>query len=969
MGLGKHSRRGRGPVAAGMALVSLVVAGSASGQARDPALEWRTIRTDHFEIHYHEPLALVARRVAAVAERAHTTLASPLGHRPEGRTQVVLSDGSDAANGSATALPYNAIRLFATSPDDLSTLGDYDDWLTSLVVHEHTHVLHLDNIGGVPGVINAIFGKLYAPNMAQPRWVTEGFATYQESRRTAGGRLRSTLFEMYMRMDALQGRLMGIDSLSNLPDRWPRATAWYLYGSQFVQFLVDRHGEGLLADLAAEYGEGPLPYGLNRAALRTTGRTFTALYDEFLEQQRRHHRKVAARVRARGLRRGRRLTRHGETVRAPRFLDDDTVVYSVADGRSETQLRTIDAHTGERQDKLVRLNGLGYSAPHPDGRHLYYGTIDNHRDLYFFYDLFRLDRETGHSERVTQGLRARYPDVSPDGRLIAFTVSNAGTSHLAIADTDDVEGTRRLLLRNRRFDQVYTPRFSPDGRRIAFSHWRRGGRRDIRVMDLTTGEITDVTTDRALDTGPAWSPDGRWLYFSSDRTGIANIYAWHVESGALKQVTNVIAGAYHPAISPDGERLVYLGYSTIGWDLWGMPLDPADFEPAPEYRDDRPEPSPADEALVLPSTSYDPLPTLLPRSYELRVDQGAFGTEVGVATQGSDVVGWHSYSAELSVPVERGDVNVDARYALRRLPTSFQLRLFRLVRPRGDLQVGGASAPWVERRVGGEVGLSRTFPRRFRSQTLSATYAVSHSRNADPFEAPLDPNDPPPRLPDMGRLINLRLGWSYSDVQRQAWDISPSKGRAVSLGVSVAHPNIGSRFRAARLAWAGVQYVENPWVQHHVLAMRYGGGISAGDEGRRSSFTVGGFSRVGLEEAILEDVRLGGVALRGYPPFSRSGTQFHLAQLEYRFPIVRPQWGVMTLPFYVNRIHGSVFVDYGDAFEGPLDFSTFRAGAGGEVLVDFTLGYFLRLTLRTGLAYGFHEGGGVQWYTHLGLPF
>jgi hypothetical protein len=936
---------------------------------RDPGLDWRTVRTPHFDIHYHEPLAMVARRVAAVAERAHGPLAETLAHEPRHRTQVVLTDIFEHANGSATALPYNTIRLFAASPEDLSTLGDYDDWLTLLVTHEHTHILHMDNIGGIPGIINAIFGKVYAPNQVQPRWVTEGFATFEESRRTAGGRLRSTMFDMFMRMEALEDRFLTIDQLSTVPDRWPRATSWYLYGSRFVAFLVDRFGDDVLADISEQYGKGPLPYGLNRVAKRATGHTFTDLYDQFLEAQRQHHGQVAARVREQGVVAGERLTHHGETVRSPDFWDDDTIVYQVADGRSDAQLRAVDAHTGERLEKICRVNGLGYWSPAPDGRHFYYAQQDNHRDTFRLYDLFRFDRHRSRRTRLTRGLRARYPHVSRDGRRIVFTVSNAGTSHLMIADTDDVEGSRRLLLRNPRFEQVYTPRFSPNGRQVAFSHWREGGYRDIRVLDLESGTIQDVTRDRALDTGPTWSPDGRTLYFSSDRTGIANIYAWTVETGALRQVTNVLSGAYHPAVSPDGRRMVYLGYSTLGFDLWTLDLDPSSFRPATPYVDDRPSPSPADETLPLRSRRYNPVPTLLPRFWELNVIQGAFGTELGARLSGQDAAEWHRYTGILSVPVQEGFINADVSYWYQRLPTNMRLRLFRRLRPRGGLVVGGEGIPWIENHRGGELGLSRTFPRTFHRNTVQATYALSHVGSLEPFGGRLDPNTPPPVVPDRGRLASLRLGWSISDVRRQVWDISPSMGRTVSVSLNVSDPLVGSRFRTTSLSWAGTQYVPVPGLDLHVLAIRYGGGISAGEVAGRGVFSVGGFPDAPLHEAILDDMILGGVALRGYAPFSRMGTQFHLVQTEYRFPIVRPQFGVKTLPFFVNRMYGAFFVDYGDAFSGSLDLSTFRVGTGAEILTDFTLGYFVQLTLRTGVAWGFHEGGGFQYYANIGVPF
>ena len=217
-------------------LLTSTFANDAIAQGRDPRLIWHTIDTEHFSIHYHEPLGVMARRVAAVSERAHEKLAPLLKHRPRERTQVVLSDDRDLANGSATATPFNTIRLFATAPGDLTTLDDYDDWLSLLVTHEHTHVLHLDNIGGIPKIINAILGKTYVPNQLQPRWFIEGYATYEESKHTAGGRLRSSTFDMFLRADALENHQFRIDQLSHSADRWPHGTAWYLYGSHFVEY-------------------------------------------------------------------------------------------------------------------------------------------------------------------------------------------------------------------------------------------------------------------------------------------------------------------------------------------------------------------------------------------------------------------------------------------------------------------------------------------------------------------------------------------------------------------------------------------------------------------------------------------------------------------------------------------------------------------------------------------------------------
>ncbi len=79
--------------------------------------------------------------------------------------------------------------------------------------------------------------------------------------------------------------------------------------------------------------------------------------------------------------------------------------------------------------------------------------------------------------------------------------------------------------------------------------------------------------------------------------------------------------------------------------------------------------------------------------------------------------------------------------------------------------------------------------------------------------------------------------------------------------------------------------------------------------------------------------------------------------------------GYETLPVYLSRMHASVFVDVGDAFFGRIDPRELRVGVGAELYTDFVLGYLLSFKARLGIAYGFMDGGGLQGYFHLGVPF
>src|SRR5690606_38093165 len=138
-------------------------------------------------------------------------------------------------------------------------------------------------------------------------------------------------------------------------------------------------------------------------------------------------------------------------------------------------------------------------------------------------------------------------------------------------------------------------------------------------------------------------PDGHTLFFTSDRTGIANVYAYSLVTGELRQVTNVINGAYMPTISPDGRHLVYVGYTSLGYDLYSLALDESQFLPALEYVDDRPLVMATAETKAWPVEPYSALPTLRPYSYELEFDEGPFGDQLTLSTSGQDITARHAF--------------------------------------------------------------------------------------------------------------------------------------------------------------------------------------------------------------------------------------------------------------------------------------------------------------------------------------
>ncbi len=309
--------------------------------ANDPKLLWKTLETEHFRINYYSTEDDVATHVASLVEAIHARLVPAIGWAPSEKTEILLADQTDGANGSATALPYDAVRLNVTAPDDMSPLGDVDDWYLELVTHEYTHILHTDHIEGIPALINKIIGKSLAPNQVQPHWLLEGLAVFEESARTSGGRLRSSMWNMWMRADVLEDSVATLDVFSNVPRRWPQGNIWYLYGSFFMQWIAETYGEQAIRAMIDDYAYQVIPYGINRSIRRATGRTYEQLYVAWVDSMQRGFNAQASAIRERGLREGTRLTHTGNTVEHPRWIPASAwpahagdLLYFVDDGRT-----------------------------------------------------------------------------------------------------------------------------------------------------------------------------------------------------------------------------------------------------------------------------------------------------------------------------------------------------------------------------------------------------------------------------------------------------------------------------------------------------------------------------------------------------------------------------------------------------------------------------------------------------------
>lgn len=987
-----------GPV---LALSVLAFAGAA-GAAGNPRLRWKQIETPHFRVTFYASEEEIALRVADLAESIHARLVPAVGWAPSEKTEIAITDFTDSANGFATALPYDSIHMFATPPDDLSPLGDVDDWYGTLVTHEYTHVLHTDHIRGLPAIVNAILGKTIAPNQIEPRWLLEGLAVFEESEKTSGGRLRSPTWNMYMRADVLENNFASLDEISNTPRRFPQGNLWYLYGSFFMQWIAETYGQEAIRTMIDDYGHQLIPYGINRSIKRATGRTFEDMYPAFRETLAREQGALRDKVAARGLREGKKVTRHGQGAFNPRWVpanawkhEGDAVVYFRDDGHEQGGLAMVRiardargglARTWDPEHELVaRTSGDGYASFLPNGGVVFdSGAI--YDNLYGYDDLFMMAPGAKGSmglennrARLTNGWRATQPDVSPDGRLVAFVSNSKGTTYLQLAELKDgrLENVRALVPSGPH-DLAFSPRFSPDGRSVVYSSWRRGGFRDVRLVDVATGKVRELTHDRAIDGGPSFTPDGKYVVFHSDRAfGIVNVFAFELATGTLKQVTNVLGGAFQPAVSPDGKTLLYTGFDHTGYDLRALAFDPATWLDAPAYVDDRPPPQPEPLHHRWEVKDYDPWPTLRPRHYSLNVAPGAFGGEaLSVSIGTSDIAGIHSFGLTLTDEFDHPDLQVDASYTYGRLPFDMGARVYRTVGPGAGFQLGAANKPaYTEEALGVQTSLGYGIPSAFDSHSLALSYSLSRvASRLPPYASMLDPYETP-TIPASDRMAGiLALSWSYSNAVRPLWSVGAERGFSSSASFEATDTALGSDYRGVRGSANFTTYFAMPWgrlsrhLAHHSLAVHVGGGAAGGTLPGAGPFYVGGFVDTNLVDTLRTLSSQGAIVLRGYAPVSQTGAYYGLLNAEYRFPIVNVDRGPSTVPLFLNRISGAAFVDYGGAFN-TAESAKLRTGIGGELWTELTLGYVATFNFRLGYARGLASGGIDKVYFVAAFPY
>ncbi len=122
---------------------------------------------------------------------------------------------------------------------------------------------------------------------------------------------------------------------------------------------------------------------------------------------------------------------------------------------------------------------------------------------------------------------------------------------------------------------VFDPAIDPTGSRMAFSSTMHSTSADIYLQSTTGSTITQLTDDPGDDVMPAFSPDGQYVSFASNRSGNWNIYYTPTSGGRPVQLTFENEHELHPSWSPDGTMIAYCRYGQQSgrWEIWTVDIE------------------------------------------------------------------------------------------------------------------------------------------------------------------------------------------------------------------------------------------------------------------------------------------------------------------------------------------------------------------------------------------------------------
>jgi len=885
-----------------------------------PGYHWLVLETPHFNILFQPIHKAQAEKCARLAEQTHDRLVPFLKWKPEGRTEIILTDHLDQANAITTAFPRRTIVIYLVQP--AGQPGNYDDWMEEVIVHEYTHLLDMDMVSGFPAFLCKTFGRLFLPNTVQPWDQIEGLAVYSESRYPRFGRNNGALYNGVLRSAVNEGRWAAIDQAAVFGPDWP-GDAPYLLGGKFTEYLADEYGEPKLAEYQRRHSGLVLPFMQNRPAKKTFGKSLPRLWGEWRRQSFKRYRAEIDSIKAAGTQSAEELTHDGFDKSGLDVSPDGRyAAYLQSDSRDRDRIVLYDL-TNKASRILDRGEFRGNLCFSPDGAKLAYAKAEYLKSGQQNYnDLYLLDISSGQTTRVSKGLRAEDPAWSADGKSLYFAANKGGAYALGCLD---LAARTCVYLTDFSDSCTYSHlRMSPGGSRLVLAAWTGEGFSDIYIYDIAKAQFQPLFCDQAQELWPGWSKDGKTVYFSSDRSGVWNAYSYDLDQKTIARLTNAVGGSFNTIVLNDS-AILYFDLSARGYDLvkaetGKYPVPQEVFLEAAAHQS-----AGESEPVNYQVKRYNPLPAMLPVLWFPAAFADEEAGALGVSLWGWDALLQRNYFFSAGASPAKNRFYYDLQYddQSRSLCWSIMLKDYPVSY---KVNVSGRDAIYWQREQEQVLSLNWQFKRTgysitpyiwFRNQRLTGLNNLIDGAY-NPFWT--------------GDLRDISPAIEFSNYRVYRNSISPSDGRRIYARAGFYNKRWGSEVDQTYLFGLWDEYLGLPF-DRQVLNLRI----------RADAYYAHGQSFLETNDWFN---------LRGYDQAETSGPRRLAATLEYRLPLIDLQRGISTWPVYFKNVHAAAFWEGGAGAPSftALRSANFKQSLGAELITDWTVFYSLPISLKLGLA-------------------
>ena len=470
--------------------------------------DWKIYRSTHFTIYFYESERHALAKVASFAESAYDDISRALNYQiPKSINLIYYASHADfeQTNTILNFIP-EGIGAFALPSRNRMVLpiDMTDEKLQQLIAHELTHVFQFE----------ILFGGnfLRAATTNAPQWFTEGMASY------------------FSKDEDNKDRMILRDAV--LADQVPEIARTgvsgffaYRFGHAVFDFIEAEWGKDSVRDFIFEFRNQ-----IGGNVERVIRRSFNIDAEDFDVKFRRYLRQKYVKI----------LTEKGEPIDfgerykleeeqesaeiSPRAYPSGDFVAAISTLKDDTDVVVLS----NRDRKLYRNLTKGYTTRYE-----------------YIVSQWLTTAPLGGADLA----------VSPDGNSVAVFARRERGRELLLLNA--LDGGIRERVEMPELDQQLNPSFSPDSGTVVFRALK-GGRADIWSYSLSAKTLTNLTDDAVFDFAPVYSPDGKWIYYSSIRGTKAKIFRFDPsEPGSREQITYGDWNDEDAALTPDGTRIFF----------------------------------------------------------------------------------------------------------------------------------------------------------------------------------------------------------------------------------------------------------------------------------------------------------------------------------------------------------------------------------------------------------------------------